>query len=207
VESDFRRITQVNAFCKAGIQQYGCYADCGMTQHHIRGTAKYVNARCKQLAHNVKEVFLLSATEIASHVKWCVEHAYQPWFRPMRQCVLNRYNMGPYYKTADGCRKQHNCSSLRVDLARETFDQFSRTLSSCRAQERKCVMRAAYWERVTCFEYGARKQVRSTKSCRWCTDVTYIQRYFYKDAQELSPAKVATGRRVEDGSVRRGAPQ
>jgi hypothetical protein len=189
MESDFKKVTQVNAWCKAGLQTQGCYADCGMTQHHIRGPAKYVKTRCKQLAENVKEVFLLSATEISSHVSWCLARAHQAWYRPMRQCVLNRYNMGPYYKTADTCRKQYNCSSLRVDLQRETYDEFAKILSRCKAQERKCLVKAAYWERVTCFEYGARKQLRSTKNCRWCMNVQHIQSFFYRGAQE--PAGVA----------------
>jgi len=189
MESDFRPITQVNAACKLGLQQYGCYADCGLTQHHVRGPAKYVNARCSALAKNIKEVFQLSAGEIALHVKWCLDHAHQPLYRPLRQCVLNRYNMGPYYKTAGGCRKQYGCNSLQFDPQRESVEEFAGSLVVCKAQERKCIVRAAYWEQVTCFEYGARKQLRSTRNCRGCGNITHIQRFFYKNAQE--PAGVA----------------
>jgi len=206
MESDFRRIALVNPRCKYGFQQIGCFADCGMTQHHIRGNARYVISYCKALAKNTKEAFFQSATEIASHVKWCHAHAHQPWSRPLRQCVLNRYNMGPAYKTKSKCRKWHSCDTLQRDQQWETVEAFTKRLASCKIQQRRCILRSSYWERVSCFEYGARRQVRSTRNCRWCTDITRIQSFFYKGATPESPSGIAN-KAISAQPGGRGAPQ
>lgn len=196
MESDFRPIVMVNAACKFKQRDYGCYADCGMTQHHIRGDARYVNRKCRELAKDTKATFLYSAQEIASHVKWCSERAHQSWNRPLRRCVLNRYNMGPRYKTVSYCKRIYNCSSLVAEAQ-----------PHCKAGERKCIMRAVYWKRLTCFEYGARKLVRAAKSCRWCTNLAYINTFFYpRPTPPKSNASVAASP-IKSETIRRNQPK
>ena len=195
MESDFREIALVNTACKYGQRDYGCYADCGMTQHHIRGPARYVLRKCKELSRNHKATFLYSAQEIASHVRWCGKRAHQPWNRPLRRCVLNRYNMGPHYYTARKCSRMFNCSSLSAEAQ-----------PYCKASARKCYMRAAYWKRLTCFEYGARKQIRAAKSCRWCTNLAYVNTFFYPAAPTKGNPAVATSA-TNSETIRRNLPK
>ncbi len=175
-ESDFRGLTLINAPCKFRRRTRGCYADCGMTQHHVRGSLRYVLRECKRLAKDHKYSFFKSAEEIARHINWCSTHP--KYHRPLRRCVLNRYNMGPFYKTPRKCKKMYRCETWKHDgySPRQHFDS---RLSKCFRDRRKCFRRASYWQQLSCFEYGGRNGIRARRTCRRCRNLKRIPTYFY----------------------------
>jgi len=197
MESDFRGLILLNLHCKAGLRHHSCYADCGITQHHVRGSRASVLRYCKKLIKKPRLSFLKSAQEVARHVKWCKARQHQKWHHPMRRCVLNRYNQGTRYKTIRGCRRKvwsyqysvralgnswrermYPCKYLRR-VRNESVDTWYRGKLACKRKLKKCVSRAAYWKKLTCFEYGARKRVRAKRSCRWCYDIAKISSRHY----------------------------
>jgi len=189
MESDFRSLILINAPCKLNLRTTGCFADCGMTQHHVRGSRAYVKTQCYKLRRNLKYSFYKSAEEIAHHVKWCQK--YKSFSKPLRRCVLNRYNQGPYYKTAYKCKKRYKCHLMRRDLARETKDEYHRRYMSCRRSLYKCYGHAAYWKILSCFEYGARNQIKSKRRCRQCRYLTQIKTRFYPPLPTTPPPRRA----------------
>jgi len=192
MESDFRGLILVNPACKQR-RSNRCWADCGMTQHHVRGNRRYVYRKCNQLKKDPKLSFLKSAQEISRHIIWCTYPTHAKYNRPIRRCVLNRYNMGPFYKTAARCKRQYPCSKIfdRTDMTREAKQK---VYNRCRPKHRKCRGRAAYWQMVSCFEYGARRKLRSKRNCRYCYSIPQIKRRFYKDT---SPSvKIALDNKV-----------
>jgi hypothetical protein len=185
METDFRDMILINAPCKFKQRTTRCYADCGMTQHHVRGSLAYVQRECKKLAKNRKYSFLKSAEEIVSRVKWC--KARPKWHKPFRRCVLNGYNMGPFYKTVRKCNRRYRCEKMRWDEQREDKDDFHRRLMACQRDRKKCRGRAGYWKQFSCFEYGARNQVRSKRTCRRCDNLRKIRTRFYNGPAKMSP--------------------
>jgi hypothetical protein len=156
MESDFRNLTLINTACKYGLRKHSCFADCGMTQHHVRGSMKYVTAYCKKLARSPKLSFRKSAEEFARHITYCTDATRTKWHSPIRRCIMNRYNQGPFYRRSEKCSK---CwISPKHFASRESYRQ---VLIACQQRRRKCRNKAAYWKKVTCFEYGARHNTRS----------------------------------------------
>ena len=192
LESDFRNIINLNFECKYKIRNYGCYADCGMTQNHVRGPLKYVKARCERFNTDLRTSFRESAVELVSHTKWCNARNYQSWHRPVRRCILNRYNQGPFYKTEEQCDKSWACSRLSAG-DNESVESFSRRKALCNYSWKRCFTSAAYWKKLTCFEYGARKLQRSLRSCRYCTSIGLVSSFFY--AKPIEPSNSALVRR------------
>lgn len=197
MESDFRGLILLNLHCKAGLRHHNCFADCGITQHHVRGSRAYVLRYCKKLIKKPRLSFLKSAEEVARHVNWCKSRQHQKWHHPMRRCVLNRYNQGTRYKTIEGCRRKiwsfhksvlalgsswrerrYPCKYLRR-VRNESVETWYRGKLQCKRKLKKCVSRAAYWKKLTCFEYGARKLVRAKRSCRWCYNIAKISTRHY----------------------------
>jgi len=197
MESDFRGLVMINSACKHG-RSNRCWADCGMTQHHVRGGRRYVFSKCNQLKKDHKLAFLKSAQEISRHIVWCTTPVHAKYHRPIRRCILNRYNMGPFYKTASRCKRQYNCGAIynRTDMSKE---EKNTVYSRCRPKHRKCRGRAAYWQMVSCFEYGARRQIQSKRNCRYCYNISQIKRRFYKDI--TVPAKITTDTKVSSAPV------
>ncbi len=184
MESDFRSLILINAPCKLNQRTTGCFADCGMTQHHVRGSRAYVKTQCYKLRRNLKYSFFKSAEEIAHHVKWCQK--YKRFSKPLRRCVLNRYNQGPYYKTTRKCKKNNKCHLLRRE-ADESKNDFHRRHQRCRRSLYKCIGHASYWKVLSCFEYGARNQQKSRRRCRRCRYLRHITTRFYRAKVVAAP--------------------
>lgn len=182
MESDFRGLTMINAPCKYRRRTYGCYADCGMTQHHVRGGLKYVERMCKKLARNHRYSFLKSAQEIAGHVKYCNDPKNFKWHQPTRRCILNRYNMGTLYKTREKCNRWNRCGYMQPNRF-GNYDSYIWAYKDCKRRRRKCRIRAGYWTKLSCFEYGARHKIRSKRSCRYCYSIPQIATRFYDPPQ------------------------
>jgi len=187
MESDFRNLILINSACKYRRRTYGCYADCGMTQHHVRGPLKYVMRYCKKLARprrhrdyakSVKLAFRKSAEELARHVKYCNDPKKVRRHLPTRRCILNRYNQGTFYK------RMERCGRCWLNPAKFISTEVYRwRLQDCKKRRRKCRHTAAYWKKLTCFEYGARHAIRSKRSCRRCYSLAKIRTRFYKSPQ------------------------
>ena len=183
MESDFRNLILLNTACKYKRRNYNCYADCGMTQHHVRGSYNYVMRECKKLARLPKYSFLKSAQELARHIIWCQDAKHIRYHKPVRRCVLNRYNMGPSYKRRERCNRQNRCGN--IDVSRyESKEVYAYAYQDCKRRRAKCRTRAAYWKKVSCFEYGARHHVRSKRTCRSCYRLHQIPTRFYPPSQK-----------------------
>jgi hypothetical protein len=182
MESDFRGLVMINAPCKYALRSYGCYADCGMTQHHVRGSLIYVQKQCEKLAKNHRYSFLKSAQEIAGHIKYCNDPQNAKRHKPLRRCILNRYNMGTLYKRTERCNRANRCGYLRRDRF-GSKEAYLWAYSDCKKRRRKCRIRAGYWKKLSCFEYGARHKIRSKRSCRWCYSIPKITTRFYDPPQ------------------------
>ena len=203
MESDFRNLVMINPACKYGRRSVNCFADCGMTQHHVRGSMEYVTRQCKKLARNLNYTFYNSAKELAHHVVWCKDPKHAAHHSNSRRCVLNRYNQGTFYKTKNKCKRWHNpWKSYRAaqrypDESLKAFrirykkayrsPEWKAHYRSVLRQQWKCRHRAAYWTKVSCFEYGARNGVKSIRSCRRCTSLVSIRTSFYKTPTTVSP--------------------
>ncbi len=203
MESDFRSLTLINSACKYKRRKVNCHADCGMTQHHVRGSMAYVVRQCTKLKRNLKYVFYKSAQELGRHITWCKGPKNAKKDKRLRRCVLNRYNMGPFYKTKKRCKRWHspwrgarNLRKYSDESRREYRSRLRKLLKtpawkaryrSIMKQQWKCRHRAAYWIKVSCFEYGARNATKSLRSCRRCTSLSYIRRKFYKTPTQVSP--------------------
>jgi hypothetical protein len=207
MESDFRSLTLINAACKYGRRKVNCYADCGMTQHHVRGSMAYVTKYCAKLKRNIKLSFLKSAQELARHIKWCQLPKHLKRDGNVRRCVLNRYNQGPAYKTYKKCKRWHNPwrgwtrlrrysgetrrqHRIRMRKLMKTPD-WKRHYRAVMKQQWKCRHRAAYWTKLTCFEYGARSATKSKRSCRRCTSLSQIRTKFYAPAAVKTTSPMA----------------
>lgn len=178
MESDFRNLVLINPACKYGRRNYNCYADCGMTQHHVRGNLKYVKSYCAKLAKSPKLSFYKSAEELAKHVAYCTDPKRVKRHLPTRRCILNRYNQGTFYKRMERCsRCWYDPKKFVSPLAYQYIYQ------DCRRRRAKCRARAAYWKKLTCFEYGARHGIRSKHSCRRCYSLAKIRTRFYNPPQ------------------------
>ena len=180
MESDFRPLQLIDAKCGQRLRFGGrraCGADCGITQHRLYGRAKYVRRMCKKYAKDFNLVFLKSAQEIASHVKYCKKNAHRRWNHPLRRCVLNRYNQGTFYKTRSRCKRSHNCGRIMLDQFVDK-DTWYRVYKRCRKNYYKCLNIAAYWTKLSCFEHGARNQIKSKRSCRRCFRSSSIKKFY-----------------------------
>jgi len=178
MESDFRNLILINTACKYKLRNYNCYADCGMTQHHVRGSMKYVQSMCKKLARSPKLSFLKSAEELSRHIAFCTDSKRIKRNLPTRRCVLNRYNQGTFYRRSEQCS--------RCWISPKRFDgkeAYRLALLDCKKRRNSCRHKAAYWKKVTCFEYGARQNLRSKRSCRRCYSLTKIRTVFYAPPQ------------------------
>lgn len=162
MESDFVSVARVNYQCKTS-PRYICSADCGITQHHVNGPGKWVQSYCTLLQKDFRLTFQKSAEEIVRHVEWCHKHRSNPWWSPLEQCVLNRYNAGPYY------RRDSQCQNL---------GEPGQEASARKELRRRCLIKAAYWKRVLCFYYGAKDGKKLQRSCRYCMNVADIP-WFY----------------------------
>lgn len=183
MESDFRNLVLINPACKFKRRTYNCYADCGMTQHHVRGSLGYVTRECNKLAKSPKYSFLKSAQELARHITWCQLPKHTRYHKPARRCILNRYNMGPFYKRMDRCKRQNRCGLIHISKYSDK-ETYMYAYSDCKKRRRKCVSRAGYWKQVSCFEYGARHQTRSKRTCRKCYRLNQIPTRFYPALQK-----------------------
>ncbi len=177
-ESDFRPLVLLNTACKRKNYRGYCYADCGITQHHVRGSKRYVVAQCKKLARKYTLSFIKSAKEIAHHIKWCKKYQHVKWHHPLRRCILNRYNQGPFYRTLAKCNRRHKCWAIKHE-ATEEVERYKSRLARCKRNRRRCRSHAVYWKKHTCFEYGARNQLKAKRSCRYCYDLSKVSTYFY----------------------------
>ena len=186
MESDFRPLQLVNSTC--GKQSYAgkrsCAADCGITQYRITGRASYVKRYCKKLAKNYKLVFLKSAKELLANVVWCKKLLKKKYHHPMRRCVLNKYNQGPYYLTRKRCARRHRCWTYR-QKDYETKDEWYRSFKQCKKRYYRCTNTASYWAKLSCFEYGARKKIRSKRTCRKCYRYKNIRKHYPKPKKAL----------------------
>lgn len=177
MESDFRGLQVVDWKCRD--RRYKrCRADCGITQHYISGPSTWVIKRCKKLARDLNLSFLKSAKELATHIQYCQKR--HKWNKPVRRCVLNRYNSGTYYRTARRCTKRWTyCSRFTCpkrswvyapDLVKgekqHRYDIWVKAIRNCNRVKYKCLSRAAYWKKVMCFRYGAVHGIRSRRNCR-----------------------------------------
>jgi hypothetical protein len=178
MESDFRNLVLLNSACKYRRRNYNCYADCGMTQHHVRGSLGYVMRECRKLSRSPAYSFLKSAQELARHITWCQDPKNARYNKPFRRCILNRYNMGPFYKRAERCDREFRCWSISKRRY-PTPEGYQYAYSDCVRRRGKCRAKAAYWKKVSCFEYGARNQVTSKRSCRKCYRINQIPVRFY----------------------------
>lgn len=185
MESDFRPLYLVNPGCQNHDKL--CWADCGITQHHVRGPGSYVKRRCRTVANDYSLSFLKSAQELARHVQYCRKNSYRKWNHPLRRCVMNRYNQGTFYLTMSKCRRRFSCNYKKDP--KEDFDYYYDRLNRCKRLRRKCVSRAAYWKKLSCFEYGARKQIKSIRSCRKCYSVSKIPSFYGQPTPTKTPAK------------------
>ncbi len=174
MESDFKDVMRISTSCYSG--KGTCMADCGMTQHHIRGSKAYVLRYCKTMKYNRKLAFVKSAQELAHHIRWCRKRANRRWVYPIKRCVLNRYNQGPFYKTRQKCFRNNRCWR-RKDKS-ETWPEYNKSVRPCYRARAKCVSRAAYWIKVSCFEHGARKVVKPKRNCRRCTRLVKIPSFY-----------------------------
>lgn len=176
VESDFRGLQVVSWKCKD--RRFSrCTADCGITQHYISGPKKWVITYCRVLANNYTLSFSKSAKEIMYHIRWCNQH--RKYNKPMRRCVLNRYNSGTFYRTAHRCNRRWSycrrwcpktswvfAPGLNKEAKQHRYGIYTRAVSQCSRIKYKCLRRASYWKQVLCFDYGARTGHRSKRSCR-----------------------------------------
>lgn len=177
MESDFRGLKVVDWKCRD--RRYSrCRADCGITQHYISGPSAWVIRRCNQLARNYGLSFLKSARELAHHLQYCQKR--HKWNKPVRRCVLNRYNSGTYYRTARRCTKRWTyCSRFmcpkrswvyQVGLVKaekqHRYSIWVKAIRNCNRVKYRCLSRAAYWKKVMCFRYGAAHGVKSKRNCR-----------------------------------------
>lgn len=178
MESDFRNLVLINAACKYGRRTYNCYADCGMTQHHVRGSLKYVKQYCKKLAKSPKLSFYKSAQEFARHIDYCTDQKRLKRHLPTRRCILNRYNQGTFYRRVERCSRCWLNPKKFISL--EVYQYMYR---DCKQRRAKCRAKAAYWKKLTCFEYGARHNIRSKRSCRSCYSLAKIRTRFYNPPQ------------------------
>ena len=190
MESDYRGLILLNRECKK-YKRGRCYADCGMTQHHVRGSYKYVMSQCRKLAKTPRYSFLKSAQEFARHITWCQDPKRGKRYKPIRRCILNRYNMGPAYRTSYRCMKSYPCHRYVRPPNVGMWPMYYMRLSTCWRVRRKCGSRAAYWKKLTCFEYGARFQLRSKKNCRWCYRLPQISTKYYPPVPVNHTAKPA----------------
>ncbi len=180
MESDFRELELIDRRCgkkKFGIR-FACGADCGITQHRLYGSARYVRKMCKVYAKNYNKVFLESAREIAKHIDFCRNQIGKKRHHPIRRCVLNRYNQGPFYKTRSRCHGIYKCWHIKR-AAFPTKKMWYSVYAPCQRSVKKCQYIASYWTKLSCFEYGARNKVRSIRSCRRC--------FYYKDIHKFYP--------------------
>ena len=164
MESDFVAVARTAYQCKL-TPKFICSADCGITQHHVNGKGTWVIKYCNTLQHDMVLSFTKSAEELAHHVEWCQNHSSSGWYSPLEQCVLNRYNQGPYYRRDSDCTVKDGLGMDRENLSN---------------LRRKCLIRAAYWKRVLCFYYGAYTGAPLQRSCRYCMSVDSIPWYYNK---------------------------
>lgn len=180
MESDFRELQLVNVQCgkrtRFGVT-IQCAADCGITQHHVYGKAAYVRSMCRMYAKNYDKVFLKSAEEIARHIKFCRTQIGKKRHHPLRRCVLNRYNQGPFYKTRSNCHGIYKCWNIKKSLF-ATKKLWYSVYAPCMRSVKRCQYIAAYWTKLSCFEYGARNKVRSIRSCRRCFRYRDIKKFY-----------------------------
>lgn len=180
MESDFRPLQLIDAKCGQRLRFGGrraCGADCGVTQHRLYGKAQYVRRMCKKYAKDYNLVFLKSAQEIASHIKYCKTNIGKKYNHPIRRCVLNRYNQGTFYKTKARCNRYHRCGRLGMTHY-PSKEMWYRAYKNCKKVRRKCRNIAAYWTKLSCFEYGARNKVQSKRSCRRCYSFDSIKKFY-----------------------------
>lgn len=170
VESDFRGIIRPGLACNPKYPKSFCWADCGVTQHHVRGTTAYVLRYCKYLRWSPQHSFLKSAQEIAYLQRWCkVKRPYTRgrltlWDKRFDRCVLNQYNGGTYYRRAWKCWRLRGKKRLR------------------------CLRISTYWRKVLCFKYGADRGIKSKNDqCRrykwhWKVTPAEIRRHAYPNS-------------------------
>ena len=176
METDFRPLQKTTWQCRDPRFEK-CGADCGITQHWIFGGKRWVIRYCKRLANNYTLSFTKSAQEIAHHITWCKKNAGR--HAPLKRCVLNRYNSGTFYLTPRRCNRRYRYCLKGCPRAKRTKDlhltkpeqqhrleQYLRCRARCRHTKHKCRARAAYWQKVMCFDYGARNRKRATANCR-----------------------------------------
>jgi len=164
MESDFVAVARTAYQCKL-TPKFICSADCGITQHHVNGKGTWVIKYCNVLQRDMVLSFTKSAEELAHHVEWCQNHSSSGWYSPLEQCVLNRYNQGPYYRRDSDCTVKDGLGMDRENLSN---------------LRRKCLIRAAYWKRVLCFYHGVRTGAPLQRSCRYCMSVDSIPWYYNK---------------------------
>lgn len=195
-ESDFQGMQSLHPRCRDPRYDF-CQADCGVTQHHVRGPRRWVIKRCTQLAQDFDESFLLSAKEIRHHIDWCQKNA--KWQAPIQRCVLARYNAGPFYPTPHRCSQGHaTCQQtcMPVDWNDPDMDRKQRhyslrqaCLNRCYVAQRKCRFRANYWIGVLCFDYGARRGLKATRSCRYVWSLAAIPAQYPTSEDSASATK------------------
>lgn len=197
MESDFRHNLQMihpNCYKR---RYTTCQADCGITQHYIRGKKAWVLSYCKRLATNYDLAVMKSATELAQHIKYCSGPSGLRWHQPLTRCVLNRYNSGPFYRTEKRCRSRYRCSRYSNIAPRGEKPEYvvDASYPRCRRSRSKCYGRAAYYQQVLCFLYGARNGVKERRSCRYCRKLADISTRFYT----APPAAEASARPGDGG--------
>ena len=166
METDFQPMQKTTWQCRDP-RFDKCGADCGITQHWIFGSKRWVIRYCKRLAHNYALSFTKSAQEIAHHIAWCKKRAER--HAPLKRCVLNRYNSGTFYLTPGRCnRRYRHCLTSCPKTSDDAYvaGLRKRCHRLCYRVKRKCSGRATYWKQVLCFEYGARKHKRAIANCR-----------------------------------------
>ncbi|KKN22323.1 hypothetical protein LCGC14_0916590, partial [marine sediment metagenome] len=166
METDFRALGIGLEQCRKSRRSH-CKADCGITQHYISGKRKWVISYCTKLMRDYSLSFLKSAKEIASHIRYCQKR--QKWNKPLRRCVLNRYNSGTFYRTAWRCSKRWrycnrwtpktswvNKPDLTKQEKQHRYRLYTEARNRCSRVKYRCLARAAYWKKVMCFDHGAR---------------------------------------------------
>jgi len=180
VESDFQRIYRLWPNC-TDPKSSRCWADCGISQHHLRGPKNWVIRRCKFYTKNIEASILVSAKEIARHIQFCQTRSKD---RVFARCVLNRYNGGPFYKRRYRCSRRYWGCTSACPKDERLYNERAACLRRCARRVFKCKTIANYWRRVLCFEYGARNKARPVKNCRNVWDLEKVPTKFYRVDRE-----------------------
>ena len=154
--------------------------DCGITQNRVTIFTKSRKNRtvlCRKLATSTKRSFIYAAKELTEiKDRYCVRQ----WKRMEKararckegdlpcavadrtelaftRCALNSYNQGPRFFREENCEEG----------------------------ERRCIVRARYWQRVLCFATGVRLGRTTQRNCRAASSIEWIAKAYGISVEEV----------------------